>query len=129
MFLAESYAWRGRFAEAIPFAERAHQAAPWHSMPAGVLAGVLACMGEKARAEEIVRQMGDRPTPIWGRVEYHLLCSEIDAAADWYEKVIEERSPLAVIYPRNPIVRALRASPRWARLATMMNLPESPREG
>ncbi len=121
--LSQSYAWRGKYAEAIPFAERAYRLAPWHSMPAGVLAGVLACTGESARAEEIVRQMGDRPSPIWGRVEYHLLCSEIDAAADWYEKLIEEREAFAVVFAKNPIVSALRASRRWPKLARMMNLP------
>ena len=29
----------------------------------------------------LLREMGDSPTPIWGRAWYHLLCSEVDAAA------------------------------------------------
>ena len=69
--------------------------------------------------------MGDRSQPLWGRVEYHLMCSEIDAAADWYENVIEERNPFAVVFAKNPLGKALRASPRWPKLARMMNLPET----
>ena len=69
--------------------------------------------------------MGDSPTPIWGRAWYHLLCSEIDAAADWYEKMIEARELFAPVFARSPYTRELRASRHWARLARMMNLPES----
>jgi tetratricopeptide (TPR) repeat protein len=120
--LGLTYAYTGRFAEAIAAAERAHRAAPWNAMPTGLLAGALACVGEKSRAEELVRQMGDTPLPIWGRVEYHLLCSEIDAAADWYERMIVEREPFAIIGASAPNIKALRQSARWPRLAKMMNL-------
>jgi tetratricopeptide (TPR) repeat protein len=121
--LGEAYAYTGRFAEAIAAAERAHRAAPWHTMPAGLLAGALTCAGEKERADQIIREMGDTPYPIWGRVLYHLLCSDIDAAADWYERMIERRDPFAVVFASAPQVTALRASPHWPRLARMMNLP------
>ena len=69
--------------------------------------------------------MGEAPLPVWGRVEYHLLGSELDAAADWYEKMIEQREPFAVIFASAPNVKALRESPRWPKLAKMMNLPSS----
>lgn len=81
--LGQTYAFTGRFAKAI-VARRAHRAAPWNSMPTEVLAGALACIGEKVRARELIRHMGESQLPIWGRVKYHLLCSEIDEAADWY---------------------------------------------
>jgi hypothetical protein len=68
--------------------------------------------------------MGDRPNPVWGRINYHLLCSEIDAAADWYERAIQERDPFAVVFASIPWGKDLRESPRWPRLAKMMNLPE-----
>jgi hypothetical protein len=47
--------------------------------------------------------MGDAPLPVWGRVLYHLLCSEIDAAADWFETML-----------------------RWRKLAEIMNLHVEP---
>jgi tetratricopeptide (TPR) repeat protein len=121
--LGEAYASAGRFDEAVTAAEHAHQIAPWHSMPTGLLAGALTRLGGKVRAEELVRQMGDAPLPLIGRVVYHVLCSEMDAAADWYEKMIEEREPFAIIFADGPLFRPLRESPRWPKLAKMMNLP------
>jgi serine/threonine-protein kinase len=124
--MAETYAYTGRFAEAIAEGETAHRVAPWNSMPTGVLAGALACVGEKSRARELVREMGETPLPLWGRVEYHLLCSEIDEAADWYEQMIEQRDPFAIVFAHAPVGRALRQNARWSKLAGMMNLSAVP---
>ena len=120
--LAQSYALTGRFAAAIVEAEKAHRRLPSNSMPIGVLAGALASIGEHGRAHELLCQMGDAPLPRWGRVEYHLLCSEIDAAADWYEKMIDVHDPFAVVFAAIPLGKALRQSARWPRLASMMKL-------
>jgi len=84
--LSYIYLIEGRFDEALRMAERAHQANPRHSMPTGLLAAALVGIGETDRARELFRQMGDSPTPIWGRVEYHLFCSEIEEAAAWYKR-------------------------------------------
>jgi hypothetical protein len=70
-----------------------------------------------------VSKIGDSPKPIWGRVEYHLYRSEVDAAADWYEKMIEQREPFAVIYAGSSLCKDLRQSPRWPALARKINLP------
>ena len=58
-------------------------------------------------------------------VAYHLICSEIDEAADWYEKAIEQRDPILIPWLRLPLANQLRASPRWPKIAAMMNLPET----
>jgi hypothetical protein len=54
---------------------------------------------------------------------YHLLTSEFDAAADWYEQMIEERDPFALLYVRTPILGPLREHRRWPDLAALMKLP------
>ena len=123
--LGEVYLALGRVAEAVASAERAHRNFPQQSMATGLLAASLVRLGERDRAEALLREMGDSPTPIWGRAWYHLLCSEIDAAADWYEKMIEARDLFAVVYANSLYTAELRASPHWARLARMMNLPDS----
>ena len=69
----------------------------------------------------LIREMGDSPTPIWGRAWYHLLCGEVDAVAYWYEKMIDARDMFAVVYAASPYTAALRSSPHWPRLAHMMN--------
>jgi hypothetical protein len=93
-------------------------------MATGILAAALVRVGERHRAQALIEQMGDRPTPLWDRVGYHLLCSEIDAAADWYEKAIQERDPFAVVFASVPYGKGLRESQRWPKLAKMMNLRE-----
>lgn len=56
---------------------------------------------------------------------YHLHCSEIEEAADWWEKMIDERELFAIEFASAPVVRPLRESPRWPRFARLMSLPES----
>jgi tetratricopeptide (TPR) repeat protein len=121
--LGQAYLASGRPRQAVTSFKRSQQLAPWHAVPIGWLAGTLFQLGEKERAAELIRQMPDPPMPTWGRVLYHLLVSEIDAAADWYEKMIEAREPFAVVYARVPVTEPLRQSPRWPRLAGLMNLP------
>jgi hypothetical protein len=61
-----------------------------------------------------------------GMVFYHLLCSEIDAGIDCYERDIEMRHPAAAMLASAGFLKPLRVSPRWPKLARMMNLPERP---
>ena len=121
--MGEAYLGLGRVAEAAASAEKAHRNFPHHSMPIGLLAACLMRLGEKQRAAALVQEMGDTPNPLWGRAWYHLLCSEIDDAAIWYEKMIEARDVFAGVYANSPYTEKLRASPHWAKLARMMNLP------
>ena len=121
--LGQAYLASGRPRQAVTAFKRSYQAAPWHAGPLGLLAGTLLQLGEKDRAAELIREMGDTPLPVWGRVLYHLLASELDAAADWYEKMIEHREPFAVLFARSPLTEPLRRSPRWSKIAALMNLP------
>jgi TolB-like protein/Tfp pilus assembly protein PilF/predicted Ser/Thr protein kinase len=123
MILGQAYLASGRPRQAVTAFKRAHQAAPWNAIPLGLLAGTLFQLGEKDRAAELIRQMGDTPLPIWGRALYHLHVSELDAALDWYEKMIEHREPFAVLFARSPLIEPLRQHPRWPKIAAMMNLP------
>jgi hypothetical protein len=120
--MAENYAARGMLTEALAAAECARELAPWNVRVAGVLAAILTRTGDRDRAAELRQQLKDA-API-GMVVYHLLCSEMDAAADWYEKCIEQREPFAVMYARAHILAPLRSSARWPALAKRMNLPE-----
>jgi serine/threonine-protein kinase len=113
-----SYALRGEFAAARPAAERSVQAAPWFAQVLGLLAGVLAQLGEKRGADELLTKLRDMP-PV-GLLIYHFLCSGNDTTADWLAKMIEDRDPFA---PSWSCLKPIRSSPRWPALAKMMNLP------
>ena len=90
----------------------------------GIFASVLARLGEKDRAAALVREAGESPNPIWGRVLYHLACSELDQAASWYERMIQQHEPFATIFASDSVLKPLRMSGHWPKLARLMNLPE-----
>ncbi len=48
---------------------------------------------------------------------------ELDEAANWYERVIDERDPFALVYAASPQLASLRAHWRWPAIARMMHLP------
>jgi len=79
--------------------------------------------GEKDRAAELLVRLPKMVAA--GMVRYHLCGSEIDAAFDWYEKGIEQRQQFAALWASSAQLKPLRSSPRWPKLAKMMNLPES----
>ena len=121
--LGEAYWTAGQWNEAMAAFERAYQLAPWWPITAGWFAALLSLRDQRTRARQIVMEMGDSPIPLWGRVVYHLLTSDLDAAADWYDRMIEHRDPFALVYARAAVSAPLRAHPRWPELAARMRLP------
>jgi TolB-like protein/Tfp pilus assembly protein PilF len=116
---------RQKFAEALPFAEKAFSLAPWLASCVGLYAGLLVRTGEPDRGREIVRALGAGESygASKGLAGFHSLCGDIDAAADWYERAIEERDPIIPYLLQGALGEPLRASPHWPRLAALMNLP------
>jgi serine/threonine-protein kinase len=116
---------RGMFTEAQTCAEKSYVLAPWGVQNTGLLAGVLARTGRKRRAEELLDGLTSGPsygTPL-GFMFFHLVCEEIDKAAEWAGKAIEQRDPRVIMFISLPLVKTLRASSRWPVLAGQMNLP------
>jgi TolB-like protein/Flp pilus assembly protein TadD/tRNA A-37 threonylcarbamoyl transferase component Bud32 len=120
-WMSVSYARLGRLREAREAAEKVMRLAPSTAGAAGVLAGILALSGDQQQADEL---LATEVTPL-GMILYHLLCSEIDSAADWYRKALEQHDSVAVLLNASGLMKPLRESPRWPALAKMMNLPES----
>jgi tetratricopeptide (TPR) repeat protein len=116
---------QGLLTEARRAAEKAWQLAPWHPSVGGLLTGIIAQQGERQQAEELLGQM--KTIAPMGRVFYHLLCSEVDAAVDWLEKGLEQHDALLLTYLQTDLMEPLLTSPRWRALAQRINLPEAPR--
>jgi len=120
------HALRGELAEALACAEKAHATAPQVQIATGLLAGVLVLSGDTPRTEAFLEKL--RPGRAYGAPRalamFHLLCGEVEKAADWTEKAIEQRDALMMLFLRHPLGKALRSSARWPALAKMMNLPE-----
>ncbi|MEP7311182.1 MAG: TIR domain-containing protein [Pseudomonadota bacterium] len=126
-YLADLYTARQMHAEALPFAEKAFSLAPWYASSVGLHAGLLVRTGEPRRGREIVQVLGagEANGASKGLAIFHTLCGELDLAADWYEKAIEERDSFVVAFLQSAIGEPLRASRHWSRLAAMANLPEA----
>jgi TolB-like protein len=120
--LGESYLAAGALRDAIAAFERAHRQAPWNAMPTGLLGAAVWMAGDHARAAALLEEMRT-PAPSWGRVWFHLYTGELEEAADWYERVIAERDPFALVYAASPQLAPLRAHHRWPAMARLMNLP------
>jgi TolB-like protein len=122
MLLAQTYALGEMYALALPLAEKAHLLAPWHTGVIGTLAAVLRRTGNQSRAEHLLEPLRNSPETYGaprGLVAFHLACKEVDQAADWAEKCVEQRDPvLPTLLP------FFRSSSRWPMLAKIMNLPE-----
>jgi TolB-like protein/predicted Ser/Thr protein kinase len=124
--LANHYAARGMFVEALPFAERMCTLAPWNLRHTGMYAGLLTRAGEPRRGQELIQRLGSGQyygAP-FGLAIFHTYCGEVDLAVDWFERAIEERSPGVALWLQGAAFEPLRASPRWPKLAALMNLPE-----
>ncbi len=127
-FLAVTYLLKNMIPEALGAAERAYDLAPWNPRMVGLLAGTLSRAGEHARAETVIGRIESaqgRHVVASGMALYHLIRSDVDAAADWFEKAIEAREPTVVSWIRLPLLKPLRESARWGKIARMMNLPET----
>jgi eukaryotic-like serine/threonine-protein kinase len=114
--------------EALAFAEKALTRAPWSLGTVGLLAGLLLKDGNKERAAELMRGLGNgkaNAAPL-GFAFFHLLCGEVEEAAEWTERALEQRHPLVpMLLLTPPWEPLLRSSARWPKLAKIMNLPEA----
>jgi len=126
-YLSLAYAQLGQIEKALASAEKAYSLAPWARAGAGYLAGLLKLTGDMGRAEAVLETLGDGTAPgaPLGFIHFHLVCSEIEQAAGWAEKAIEQREPAIMYFLLHPLAKALRRSSRWPALAKMMNLPVS----
>src|SRR5262245_1202416 len=66
--IGEVHATIGAWADAVRFLEKAHELVPTDAMVSGTLAGVLGRGGARARADLLIREMGETPRPLIGRV-------------------------------------------------------------
>jgi serine/threonine-protein kinase len=127
-----AYLWRGahhathaRRAEACADLEKAYALAPWNVCVIGLYAGVLAVAGDRLRAETLLSGLGDGTAfgaPL-GFVLFHGSLEEIDLAAEWYARAIEQRDTRAPWILAHLLGDRLTSSQRWPALGRLMKLP------
>jgi eukaryotic-like serine/threonine-protein kinase len=119
------YANQGRFVEAQVYLEKAYPLAPMAPFLLGSLAGALSRNGDTARAGELAARIRSGPAHgvNVGMMYYYLYSGDVERAADFAERVIEERYTGLSIGLTSDIAKPLRESARWPKLARLMNLP------
>ena len=120
--LAEAYWAADRREQALAAYERTRRLAEWNAFSAGPYAAALWHSGERARAEAIIETFRGAPIQLWGLTTYYLQTGNIDAAADGFARMVEQRDPFAVIYAWARITKPLREHPRWPAIAAAMRL-------
>jgi hypothetical protein len=79
--------------QALAFAEKGYALSPWFAPAVALLAGLQVRAGDHVRARDLLNELDDT-----GRSErcsaftiYHLLRGEIEQAADWMERAVQQR--------------------------------------
>ena len=119
---------RGNVAAAQRSTQEAFAIAPWSFSVAGMQAAMLARSGQTGAAEHFRQSLGTGAAPgaPLGLTEHYLLLQDIDQAAHWASKSIEQRDLIIPFLLRQPIADTLRTSSHWPSLAAMMKLPATP---
>lgn len=126
--LALSQTVRGSRKEALAAAERAYCLAPWSTTTRGLFAGLLRYSSNSTRADQLYQELLPRDqygTPM-GLSLFHVGSSEVEQAADWAVKAIEQRDTGMILLIA--LVRALRPSlvrgdTRWLSIFRSLGIP------
>jgi eukaryotic-like serine/threonine-protein kinase len=117
------YAIQGRHAEALQCAEKGYATAPWSAHAAGVMAGALANAGHAEEVERLVdRLRSDTYAGPLGLSVCYLARGEVDRAAHWLGKAVDQRYPFIIPLVFRPFEPRLRQSPAWPALLKKVNL-------
>jgi serine/threonine-protein kinase len=129
--LSGNHLARGQTQEALAFAEAAYAKNP--TLPAGIgqLAGLLGLTGNHERSRALVNQLlpGTTFGAPFGLALYYLATGDLDRCTAWLEKAIDQRDLWVsfLLNVGNIGGRIVWSSPRWSRLAQLMNVtPERP---
>jgi hypothetical protein len=82
--------------------------------------------GDVNNSERLIRKLGDGTAygaPM-GLYLYNLLKQDMEKAAEWAAKAIDQRDPNTLPGICGPNRKDLQASGQWPELARMLNLPE-----
>jgi tetratricopeptide (TPR) repeat protein len=114
--LAATYAFQEKWREVI---QSTSQEFP---IIMSIRAAALKRMGQVDAAEELIQKLLPAESYVGsnGRLIYYLIGGEIDKAAKWMKRCLEQRHPMAVVF----VLRQFQSTDYWPALAKLANLPE-----
>jgi tetratricopeptide (TPR) repeat protein len=124
VWLGADHLVHGRVDEAFKLVKRAYELASWNMVMAGFFAGILERTGDRAQAYKLLESFGDGTAfgaPV-GLFCYCMSVNNIDSAAMWLEKAIEQRDTRSPWIVPNLFGGLFTSSSRWQELAKKRNL-------
>jgi tetratricopeptide (TPR) repeat protein len=101
-YLAIIYTVRGMYREALSYSEKAPSMLLFHW---GVRVALLDLTGQKERSENLLAELASSQIPgrAVGIAYFYTVTGNLDQAAVWWEKAIEQRVPLVVHLVSSPL--------------------------
>ena len=108
---------------ALRFAEKANAIVPTVSATIGLLAAIAARLGDTARSQALLDSLlpGVAYGAPLGLALYHLVSDQVDDAALWTRKAIEQRQP-TVLFFLTVHAKALRKSVHWPAIERLLRM-------
>jgi tetratricopeptide (TPR) repeat protein len=124
--MAAVYLAQGRMEEGLRYARECQSDPPVPRM-LGMLGEALARSGQKEGAAEILHRVEEMATrefvDPWSFCRQHMALGDRQAALDFLELSLKERSTLALFAPIDPLLEPLRTEPRFRELIEALHLP------
>lgn len=125
-FFGRVYEQKAMYREAVASTKKAVEISPANTLFKASLAHIYARNGQKAEAENILRELETRATDEYvSPFAFALIYTGLDKeknALDWLEKAYRERDTILFNYIRDPQLNSLRNEPRFAELLKQVNL-------
>lgn len=123
--IGREHAMAGRLAEAAQLARQTYATIPQHPCAVGFLAGVLRLNGDPSGSREVLARL--ESTQSWAvpraRAEMHLVCNEVETAAEWIAQAISNRDPGIWLVLAGTSGNGIRSTRKWPDLRTALKLP------
>jgi tetratricopeptide (TPR) repeat protein len=125
--LALSQAVRGLREDALTAAEKAYSLAPWSTTTKALFAGLLKHTGQASRSNQLLDELcPDQYGVPMGLSLFYMGSSEMDQAAEWAEKAVEQRDTrmiLLIAFVRAFRPRILHSDSKWFAIARTLGIP------
>jgi serine/threonine-protein kinase len=129
-FLASNYAAKGMRADVVRSCARVMEllSGAFVVQPLGACAAALGIVGQTADARRLLQRLEHPPAGIWldpvPMGDAYAGIGDINRAVEWYQRGLEERSPIMIYLKVDLVADVVRGDPRFQAVIQAMNFPQ-----